>query len=1234
MRKHDGSNKLKGGKLELINFDHKNETNPLRQETAVRKTGGLFLSPNGVKVEIPPGASTGRRERLLCSSVSSTARGALGPWLGTNLRMASDMQIFYAPVNFKQSVAVFIPFSFAATREMSFPVKDETNQQEKIKSGALSANEDTAEGDFMQAGEMPHIRATKHPPKTRSATPMSFLTGQQKSKNPPLIDTRNVFVLQCRLGEDMWTTMEKFVLVQPTIHHNHWPMELKKLVVQSARWPDTSYAELPQTNDPTLNTKRFSGSVTRSRRAGAHPVKENDSLDLIRRMDNFCGGVCFAAEELCHCYLLVVGARAEHFHVNPNGGYYRSPLLHPFLSVRVPKRSCLEERTAAFRALDIRSNWAQGATQFDPQLSEIEGCSDIYELDLPDVTFRRSATVRLPLPHWFIKHRYRSHDNWDQTSTTLASSEVPEPSGNGRVIATDGTIIVPERPIVILYQPTGSKRQIVWQMANVEDTREDFTRRKSRIAVTRKDGANTPRCKTESLFCRLGWGNLTVGVRGGPWQVLKQQVYYTQRTAFFETNILGRFVLVGARDPERTTASKLAHLMSRVEALAFAPPGALLICLQLQLNSWKIMADVYPEERLADAIQEQVAAGFIPLVQMSVGMVRKNNGLYNAMLQTIDFIQQHKEGMDIGKARKSYQYRVNGTDINHVLLFNGLCLEFRVTEDVQIKPTSQCDAMLAVLKIKDTTSSRNQDTTEQMDNLIYSPGMRSDGLKRSLSGLFAPRNVAAETYTMLTKQARMQHHELLHETACVVEIEPKVGDDSKYTKRSMEKAQLVTELLKLTSKRQETGHDEEDSEDDDESDDHPGRRSSNNDAPSQASYDGDDGDIDDALKEAIAMVLREQPLPLTVLNAELLRRLNNISERNKVHRAADLINKIHNLMHVGTVEVWLVSPESLPKLGSGSEMADTNKRSTSQGLASNQSDATSTPPLPSGQSGQKPSESEVKTEVDAPNSDEQNSEEKNEQESHNAIRWNPSDNTGLDTVRSLTANISESGPQPRKALATYNILIDPDVVVGYLRSQQGRGGIAAMLNKKGIKGKQSMTSAAAAAVTSRPRSQQKGQHNVSAITKQRARSAAAAMRQVTPDTLDLIAYSESVDPAIHEELRILSNSCLQEMASYFQEPQQLAEALGLPAEEYNRIKPIRRDQEDLARQTYEVLKIWKKCYAHNRIQLSVSRCASTHDGDTNTYELYRSPLSDLIDVFQSLGSFEVVEMLCRLKENI
>lgn len=130
---------------------------------------------------------------------------------------------------------------------------------------------------------------------------------------------------------------------------------------------------------------------------------------------------------------------------------------------------------------------------------------------------------------------------------------------------------------------------------------------------------------------------------------------------------------------------------------------------------------------------------------------------------------------------------MNGGDINHVLLFNGLCLEFRVTGDVQIKPTSQCDAMLVVLKTKDGTSTRNQDGSEPVDGLFSTTGASSDALKRSMSSLFAPRNVVSDTMVQLTKQAHMQHHELLHETACVVEIEPKQNEDSKFMKRSLEK---------------------------------------------------------------------------------------------------------------------------------------------------------------------------------------------------------------------------------------------------------------------------------------------------------------------------------------------------------------------------------------------------------------------------------------------------------------
>ncbi|KAF6769890.1 hypothetical protein AHF37_11559 [Paragonimus kellicotti] len=115
--------------IRLTFYAHR--TVPLKQEASVRKSGGLFMSPNGVKVEVPPGASTGRRERIICAPVPSTARGLLGPWLGPNLRMASDIQLFYSPQNFRQPVAIFIPFSYAAARELAYPLEDDSSQVEK-----------------------------------------------------------------------------------------------------------------------------------------------------------------------------------------------------------------------------------------------------------------------------------------------------------------------------------------------------------------------------------------------------------------------------------------------------------------------------------------------------------------------------------------------------------------------------------------------------------------------------------------------------------------------------------------------------------------------------------------------------------------------------------------------------------------------------------------------------------------------------------------------------------------------------------------------------------------------------------------------------------------------------------------------------------------------------------------------------------------------------------------------
>ncbi|VDQ11761.1 unnamed protein product [Trichobilharzia regenti] len=76
--------------------------------------------------------------------------------------------------------------------------------------------------------------------------------------------------------------------------------------------------------------------------------------------------------------------------------------------------------------------------------------------------------------------------------------------------------------------------------------------------------------------------------------------------------------------------------MTRIESLACAPPGALLVCLQLAPNNWRIMANVYPEEQLGQAIQRQIEAGFIPLVQFGPGVVRKALGINNAVIQALE----------------------------------------------------------------------------------------------------------------------------------------------------------------------------------------------------------------------------------------------------------------------------------------------------------------------------------------------------------------------------------------------------------------------------------------------------------------------------------------------------------------------------------------------------------------------------------------------------------------------
>lgn len=64
----------------------------------------------------------------------------------------------------------------------------------------------------VQSGEISHRRPNKPGTKARAVTPMSFITDQPQANMTPLIDTRNVHLLQCKLGEDVWTIKEKFAV--------------------------------------------------------------------------------------------------------------------------------------------------------------------------------------------------------------------------------------------------------------------------------------------------------------------------------------------------------------------------------------------------------------------------------------------------------------------------------------------------------------------------------------------------------------------------------------------------------------------------------------------------------------------------------------------------------------------------------------------------------------------------------------------------------------------------------------------------------------------------------------------------------------------------------------------------------------------------------------------------------------------------------------------------------------
>ncbi|CAI2724074.1 unnamed protein product, partial [Schistosoma spindalis] len=1009
-------NDMKNGELiitNLINFDVKNKSCPLKQNVPVKRIGGLFLSDHGVKVEIPPYASNGRRERVLCATFPSTARGVIGPWLGSDMRIASEVHMLYSPVRFKMPVAVFIPFSFAATREMYHP------------SGPINIPFESVKRPDSKSLLHNGIQSNKTSARLRGKPPYSMYFGDHLSTAPSLINAKSVSLLQCRLGDDCWHVVKEFTIVQPTIPYVDWPLEAYELTLQTSRWSVNNTAS---ENLSSLSIKLGQLLLKKSNLDNIR-VKQNYNrsedinlpYDFANKIEYYCGGVFIHTEELNHCYMLVNSTKAEQFYINPNGGLFLSPLLDPFLSVRIPKRVCPTFEQTIFKKIEIRNTWLNSACQFDSQLNEIEGCSDIFEFQLQDTVLKRPATIHLPLPQWYIDKFNKSLNSLAQTNIIVNGIEMdslPEVPVY-HVKNTNVTLSTDDRRLVILFQPSGYIKQIVWQSAKVNEINErEIFKMKSFENIDCIESKNYSKCKIDNIFMQLGWSYLLVGIRGGLWQTMKQSVYYTKRTISFDTTVLGRFVMIGARNSDRKTNDKLEHLMTQIESLAYAPPGAILICLHVTANNWQIMANIYPEERLNEVIEKLIPTGFIPLVQ---------------------------------KVNKIQYYRVTGYDINHILMLNGLCLELRFNGDIQIKPTSQFDPYTKCIRSKEKELLINNFTSSEMITLEENETFKLSDinfdldirLNKQTDQLKNEIKLEKLSHTeLLSRHARIQLHELLSDTSCIVEIEPMESLEEKYSERNSIKLQYLSELLNKPTP-QDPAYQNED-ELNDNIDEFMEDSISGNEETMKTPENSKRLDVITTENKSV----KNQPSSPTIINEDLFNRFETMIENSEISRSSEFIMKIYELYHVGTVEVWLVPPYDMPQLEVKGDNEPHEKRPETQnhsGVSAYKPDLRSVSNYenvrPHTNKGFRPPTSPIARPKSSFPQIRQHKAFPDDtvwsyqnQKLHNVFRLNTVCGIEIAKEKSPSGVIMEDFPSDLKSpLATYDIMIDPDIVSNYLK---------------------------------------------------------------------------------------------------------------------------------------------------------------------------------------------------------
>ncbi|VEL42990.1 unnamed protein product [Protopolystoma xenopodis] len=136
--------------------------------------------------------------------------------------------------------------------------------------------------------------------------------------------------------------------------------------------------------------------------------------------------------------------------------------------------------------------------------------------------------------------------------------------------------------------------------------------------------------------------------------------------------------------------------------------------------------------------------------------------------------------------RQNRVYRYSGNELPPLLLYNGLTLELRIRGDLKQRYPSQPDTVVSAVLQANSQRSSSPTTNSSVAGVSsvdsFSALPSSSLLTRHTSVDQQHESQAAEASTrsqqyqqhisLLSKPVRIQHHEMLTETICQIELEP------------------------------------------------------------------------------------------------------------------------------------------------------------------------------------------------------------------------------------------------------------------------------------------------------------------------------------------------------------------------------------------------------------------------------------------------------------------------------